>query len=395
MSTLLHGAAAIVSGRLEEPLLVADSILIRDSIIVGVGSFAELAQENPDEIIDVKGGVIAPGLVDPHTHPVLGDFTPRQNTLGWVTAHLNGGVTTLISAGETHWPGRQRTPIGAKSIAMAAAQSSLELRPGGAKVRGGALLIEPGLTEADFDDMDEAGVRYVGEIGLGTSIDPERIRGPVEMARARGWVIPMHVGGASVPGSHVVGSELALALEPDVVSHANGGPTARPFSEILDIINHTDAAIEVVQAGNTRALVRIASHLSNEGMLNRLQIGTDSPSGTGIMPLGILRTIAYCSAFAEIDPASVIACATGVVSARYKLDGGVIQVGKPADLVVLDVPRGGAGKTALESFSGGDAPAVALVIVDGEIVVERSRVTPPPRTQPVISARIPNVNTLK
>jgi enamidase len=352
---------------------------------VGVGTFAELSQENPDKLIDVKGAVIAPGLVDPHTHPVLGDFTPRQNTLGWVTAHLNGGVTTLISAGESHWPGRQRTPIGAKSIAMAAAQSSLDLRPGGAKLHGGALLIEPGLTEADFDEMHEAGVRYVGEIGLGTSIDPEQIRLPIEMARARGWVIPMHIGGASVPGSHVVGSELAMALNPDVACHANGGPTARPFYEILDIINHTDAAIEVVQAGNTRALVRIASHLNDEGMLHRLQIGTDSPSGTGIMPLGILRTIAYCSAFAGIDPAAVIACATGVVSARYKLDGGVIQVGRPADIIVLDVPRGGSGQSALDSFAGGDVPAVALVIVDGILVVEGSRVTPPPRNLPVIS----------
>ncbi|MDB4873087.1 MAG: enamidase [Gemmatimonadales bacterium] len=386
MITLIHGASTIVGGRLDRPVVEGDSILIKDGVIDRVGFFAELKSEPRDSTIDVPNAVIAPGLVDPHTHPVLGDFTPRQNTLGWISSHLNGGVTTLVSAGETHWPGRQRTPIGAKSIAMAAAQSSLDLRPGGAKLHGGALLIEPGLTSADFDEMELAGVHLVGEVGLGSSVDPDLIRGPIEEARSRGWVIPMHVGGASVPGSHVVGSDLVLALHPDVVCHANGGPTARPFAEILQAIEGTNAAIEVVQAGNTRALVQLVEHLNREGLLSRLQIGTDSPSGTGILPLGILRTIAYAVALGGVDPVAALCCASGEVAARYRLDVGVIEPGRPADLVVLDVPLGGQGTTALDSFAGGDIPSVALVLVDGEIVVQPSRVTPPPTNRPVVTA---------
>src|SRR6218665_871343 len=384
MSTLITGASAIVGGRLAQPVLAGDSILVKGGKIDRIGFAADVAREPHDSTIDVANAVIIPGLIDPHTHPVLGDFTPRQNTLGWVTAHLNGGVTTLISAGETHWPGRRRapigaksiamaaapsslalpaggakmhrggtalmwggerqwrgrrrTPIGAKSIAMAAAQSSLDLRPGGAKLHGGAILIEPGLSSADFDDMERAGVRLVGEIGLGTSIDADRIRGPIEEARARGWTIPLHVGGASVPGSHVVSGDLVVELNPDGVSHAKGGPTGRAFAEILRVIEGTTVAIEVVQAGNTRALVRIVEHLNREGLLSRLQFGTDSPSGTGVMPLGILRTIAYATAFAGVDPVAALCCASGEVAARYRLDAGVIEAGRPADLVVLDVP---------------------------------------------------------
>jgi len=374
-----------VKGRIDSPLSNGDAIRTEDGVIERVGSSDELLALPHDLAIDASNAVIVPGLIDPHTHPVLGDFTPRQNTLGWVGAHVNGGVTTLISAGETHWPGRQRTPIGAKSIAMAAAQSSLSLRPGGAKLHGGALLIEPGLTSDDFDEMHWAGVRLVGEVGLGSSIDPNEIREPLEEARARGWIIPMHVGGASVPGSHVVPGDLVIELQPDVISHANGGPTARPLAEIIAAVEGSSAAVEVVQAGNTRALIDIVRYLDREGLLARLQFGTDSPSGTGIMPLGILRSIAYAVALGGIDPVTALCCATGEVAARYRLDVGVIEPGSPADLVVLDVPFGGQGTTALDSLRNGDVPSVALVMVDGEIVASPSRVTPPPTHKPIVN----------
>lgn len=383
MRTLLRGAAAIVSGDPSAPLVDGDAIVVDGTTVVAVGPESAL-DTNVDRVVDVGGAVIAPGLVDPHTHPVLGDFTPRQNALGWIGAHLNGGVTTLISAGESHWPGRQRTRLGAKTIAMAAAQSSQTLRPGGAKLHGGALLIEPDLTPQDFEDMAEAGVHLVGEIGLGSSMDPEAIRWPVEEARRRGWVLPMHVGGASVPGSHVVGADKVLALRPDVVCHANGGPTARPLSEVDEMLAHTDAVLEIVQAGNTLALVRIVERVLERGEVHRLQYGTDSPSGTGVLPLGMLRTIAYSVALAGMDPAVAISLASGATARRYGLDVGVLAPGRPADLVVLDVPLGGQGETAFDSFRGGDVPSVALVMVDGEVVVLPSRVTPPPTRAPIV-----------
>lgn len=383
MRTLLRGASLIVSGDAGSPVLDADAVLVDGTTIAAVGPESAIGGA-ADRTIDVGGAVIAPGLVDPHTHPVLGDFTPRQNTLGWINAHLNGGVTTLISAGETHWPGRQRTPVGAKAIAIAAALSSAHLRPGGAKLHGGALLIEPDLGPTDFDEMAAAGVHLVGEVGLGSSMDPDRIRGPIEEARSRGWLVPMHVGGASVPGSHVVGGDMVLALRPDVVCHANGGPTARPFAEMDEVLTSTAAVLEVVQAGNTFALVKIVERVQARGELARLQFGTDSPSGTGVLPLGMLRTIAYSVAFAGLDAAIALCLASGAVAGRYGLDVGLVAPGRPADLVVLDVPLGGQGDGALDSLRFGDVPSVALVLVDGEIEVMPSRVTPPPTHPPVV-----------
>jgi enamidase len=375
---LVHGAGTLLSGELAHPRLEGDAVLIREGLITAVGAFDDLRSDAAVTTVDVGGATIAPGLIDPHTHPVLGDYTPRQNTSGWITNYLNGGVTTLISAGEPHWPGRPRTAAGVKSIAIAAHLSGRNLRPGGAKLYGGALLLEAGLTASDFDEMHHSGVWLLGEIGLGGIVAPEDAMPMVAWARDRGWIVPMHIGGASVPGSAVVGAELALALQPDIASHTNGGPTARPIVEIEQILEGTQAAIEVVQAGNIRALRDIVVLLRERDAVARLQIGTDTPSGTGVIPLGILRTIAYCSALGGLDPDIAYCAASGQTAKRYKLEQGRIAVGAPGDLIVLDAPIGGTTRTALDALATGDVPGIAMVAVDGVIQIQKSRVSPPP-----------------
>jgi enamidase len=375
---LIHGAGMLLTGDLDHPRATGDALLIRDGRISALGSFGDIRPGDDVPTVDVNGATVAPGLIDPHTHPVLGDYTPRQGTTGWISSYLHGGVTTLISAGEAHWPGRPRSAAGVKAIAIAAHQSARNLRPGGAKLYGGALLLEAGLTDADFDDMDAAGVWLLGEIGLGGVIAPENVIPMVARARRLGWIVPMHIGGASVPGSAVVGSELALAVQPDIACHTNGGPTARPLTEIEQILDGTHAAIEVVQAGNIRALRDIVSLLRSRDAVDRLQIGTDTPSGTGVIPLGMLRTIAYCCALGGLDPDLAICAATGRTAARYKLDSGRIAIDAPGDVVVLDAPVGGTASTALDALAIGDTPGIAMVVVDGEIQIAKSRVTPPP-----------------
>jgi enamidase len=375
---LVHGAGTILSGELAEPLLDGDAVLIRAGTITAIGTLDEIRPDDPVTMVDAGGATVAPGLIDPHTHPVLGDYTPRQSTSGWITSYLNGGVTTLISAGEPHWPGRPRTAAGVKAIAIAAHLSGRNLRPGGAKLYGGALLLEAGLTASDFDEMHHAGVWLMGEIGLGGIVEPEDAMPMVAWARDRGWMVPMHIGGASVPGSAVVGAELALALQPDIACHTNGGPTARPLNEVEQILDGTQAAIEVVQAGNVRALRDIVVMLRERNAVDRLQIGTDTPSGTGVIPLGILRTIAYCCSLGGLAPEIAYCAASGQTAARYKLEQGRIAVGAPGDVIVLDAPIGGAGTTALEAFANGDVPGIAMVAVDGEIQILKSRVSPPP-----------------
>ncbi len=384
---LIHGAGTIITGILEQPRADGDALLIQEGKVSAIGDFDSVHPGGSPATINVRGATVAPGLIDPHTHPVLGDFTPRQGTLGWITSYLNGGVTSLVSAGETHWPGRPRTAAGTKAVAISACQSASNIRPGGAKLTAGALLLEPGLTDADFDEMHDAGVRLLGEIGLGAVVEPDELAPLVAAARSRGWTVPMHIGGASVPGSHVLGAETALAVQPDVASHTNGGPTARPFDEIVQILEGTEAAIEVVQAGNIRALVDIVQLLLARDAIDRLQIGTDTPSGTGVIPLGMVRTLAYCIALGGADPDIALCCATGQTAARYGLNTGRLAAGHPADIIVLDAPVGGTTTNALDALRAGDAPGIALVLVDGDAILTRSRVTPPPiRTVEILNA---------
>jgi len=385
---LVMGAGTILTGDFAAPLAEGDAILIRDGVIAAIGS-RELVEheraagegaesETALATLHVNGATVAPGLIDPHTHPVVGDYTPRQGTSGWISSYLHGGVTTLLSAGEPHWPGRPRTAAGTKAVAIAAAQSAANLRPGGAKLVAGALLLEPGLTVADIGEMAAAGVRLFGEIGLGALIEPDDVRPLIDAGRAHGWIVPMHIGGASVPGSHVLGAEAAIAIQPDVASHTNGGPTARSLEEIEAILDGTAAAIEVVQAGNIRALRDVVMMLIARDAVDRLQVGTDTPSGTGIIPLGMLRTIAYCCALTGLDPALAICAATGQTAARYKLDSGRLAPGLCGDLIVMDAPIGGVSATATDALAIGDTPGIAAVVVDGEVQLTRSRMTPPP-----------------
>ena len=78
----------------------------------------------------------------------------------------------------------------------------------------------------------DEGVRVVGEIGLSGIYRPEDARPMVDWARACGMTVMMHIGGASIPGSSVLGAREALAILPDIASHTNGGPTAAPIADI-------------------------------------------------------------------------------------------------------------------------------------------------------------------
>src|SRR5207249_2329349 len=109
---LIHGASLLLTGELARPRADGDAVLIRDGVIAALGAYDDIRPGGDVQTVDVGGATVAPGLIDPHTHPVLGDYTPRQGTIGWINSYLHGGVTTLISAGEPHWPGRPRTAAG-------------------------------------------------------------------------------------------------------------------------------------------------------------------------------------------------------------------------------------------------------------------------------------------
>jgi len=113
MSVLvIKNIGKLVSGKISSPLLDADTIVVKDGIIAEVGKGTIVEKYSPDEIIDANGTTVIPGIIDTHVHPVIGDFTPRQSTLGFMESSVHGGITTFISAGEPHTPGRPKDPSG-------------------------------------------------------------------------------------------------------------------------------------------------------------------------------------------------------------------------------------------------------------------------------------------
>lgn len=384
MSTLLiENIGSIISGEFDHPLLDADAILVRDGKIAEVGKRESLTT-NADSVIDAGGCDVLPGLIDSHTHPTFGDFTPRQLAINWIESCLHGGVTRMISAGEVHTPGRPKTAIGTKSLAIAAAQAYGSFRPGGVKVQGGGLLLEHGLTERDFEEMAANGVRHLGEVGLGGVYDWEVAAEMAGWAKKNGMNVMMHVGGASIPGSNIIGADAVMTVQPHVASHLNGGPTAAPMRDIERIVTETNIALEVIQCGNVYALQQIVQLAKQHNALHRIVIGTDMPSGTGVIPLGMLRTIAWVASLGDVPPAQAIAMATGSTARVYNLNAGRIAPGLEADLVIADAPLGSVAASALETLKIGDTPAIAAVLIDGQVKCYISRNTPPPQKKVII-----------
>src|SRR5271156_3308620 len=155
----IRNIGLMLSGDIGRPILHADAILAVDGRITAIGRAADLDFSGATTTIDAHGVTIAPGLIDSHVHPVAGDWTPRQNQLGWIDSTMHGGVTTMISAGEVHTPGRPRDIVGLKAMAVYAQRTFDAFRPNGVKIHAGAPVLEPGMTEADFKELAASGVK--------------------------------------------------------------------------------------------------------------------------------------------------------------------------------------------------------------------------------------------
>jgi enamidase len=381
---LLKNIGVIVSGDISNPILKGNAILIEDGKIIQSGEEGGLDTAGAEMIIDCDGAAVTPGLFDSHCHVVLGDYTPRQKQTGFLESEVHGGVTTFISAGEVHLPGRPKDPAGTKALAILAAKSFASFRPGGAKVVGGAVILEKGLVQEDFEELAKEGVRTVGEIGLGTIKNPEDAAPMVKWAKECGMTVMMHTGGTSIPGSSTVTAEMVIQANPDIASHINGGPTAVAMDEAKRLVTETDLALEFVHCGNPKVAVEAANLCVEQNALDRIIIGNDAPSGTGVVPLGVLRVICHLASLTAIKPEEALCMATGNTARVHKLPRGVIAEGNDADLVIMDAPMGSVGEDVLSAIKAGDVPAVAMVLVDGEIVVAKSRNTPPAIRKPKV-----------
>jgi enamidase len=376
MRVALVNIGTIVSGALNAPLAKGDTIITEGERIASVGTASAGEVDACDVVIDAGGATAIPGLIDSHVHITFGDFTPRQQTVGYLESYLHGGVTTAISASEVHVPGRPRDAEGVKALAVAAHKCFEHYRPGGMRVHAGSVILEPTLNGNDLGEIAKKGV-WLAKAGFGAFKTAFEYAPLVAAARAHGMITTCHTGGSSIPGSGAITGAHLLAMKPHVSFHVNGGPTAMPDKDFERIIVEGDMALQVCTAGNLRTTLMCAKLVRRHNAFDRLIVATDTPTGSGVMPLGMLYTISHLASLADIAPELAIAAATGSNARVYGLDSGLIATGKAADLVLIDAPDGGTQDTALAAIRNGDIAAVGAVITAGEPrFVGRSRNTP-------------------
>lgn len=381
---VIRNIGMILSGKIEQPIFDGDCLVAEDGKISAWGAEKDLDLEGATTTVDAKGVTLAPGLIDSHIHPVVGDYTPRQQQLHWIDSTLHGGVTTLVSAGEVHMPGRPKDVVGLKAMAVAAQRWYENFRPSGVKVHAGAPVIERGLEEQDFKDLADAGVKLLGEVGLGTVKDGKTANQMVGWARKYGIQSTIHTGGPSIPGSGLIDADMVLETDTDVVGHINGGHSALPDDQIVCLCETCTAALEIVHNGNERAALLTLNTARELDKLDQIILGTDGPAGSGVQPLGIMRMVAMLSSLGDVAAETAFCFANGNTARRRELDAGLIEEGYSADFVLMDQAQHAPGKSLLESVQLGNLPGVGMTIIDGKVTSLRSRNTPPAQRLPEV-----------
>ncbi len=385
-TTLITNIAALATGRWGEPALRDTAILLDGDTVAAVG--ADASPASADRVLDAGGLTVIPGLVDGHVHPTAGEWTPAQNSVGWIHNYLHGGTTSMVSAGELHIPGLpfdELTPDLVLGIALTSAVTLGRMRPSGVRVHAGTVLLVPGMDASHFDRIAEAGIRQLKFIFYDWSrLGDGEAQQYVAWAAERDMVVKMHSGGVSRSGSsRVAGSEVVLQVRPNIVGHISGGPIPMPDNEIGEVVRGLpDAGIEVCSSMNYRATQVVVRELRAAGALDRLTLGTDTPGGTGVIPRGMMRNICFLAGVCGMDPVDAVAVGTGNTARFHRIPSGVLEPGAPADLVLLGPVTGSLAADGLEAFALGDLPGIAMVMVGGEFLVSgRSEQTPPPRMQ--------------
>jgi len=288
----------------------------------------------------------------------------------------------MISAGEVHLPGRPKDIVGLKALAITAQRCYHAFRPAGVKVLAGAPVLEQGMVESDFKDLADAGVTLLGEVGLGTVKAGEEAARMVGWARKYGIQSTIHTGGPSVPGSNMIDKDVVLEADADIIGHINGGHTALPEGQICELCARSSRAIEIVHNGNELAALHALRTARQLKQLDRVILGTDSPAGSGVQPLGILRMVALLSALGDTPAEQAFCFATGHTAKIRGLDCGLVEPGRAADFVLMDRAQHSAGKDLLDSVRKGDLPGIGMVVIDGIARIGRSRNTPPAERVP-------------
>lgn len=379
--TLITNIGEFFTGDLANPTRSIDTVLLENGV---VAEFNPKIIPECEVVIDANGTAVMPGIVDGHVHPVCGEWTPTQNATGWIGNYLNGGTTTLISAGELHLPGLDPAILAAEvatSLAIVMAQTTGRVRWSGAKLIAGTLLLVPGLKPEHFDRVAAHGTKLAKFLFFPLDENPQEAKNYVQWCRERGIRTKVHTGGVSRSGSsQLCGYDILSWLQPDIAAHISGGPIPMSDDDLDQVIDKTSFALEVCSSGNYGSTARAVKRLIQRDALHRLCLGTDTPGGTGVIPRGMFKNILFLTSICGLSTGQAIAIATGNTARAHGLDCGILDLNRPADIVICGPVKGSTGSSFSDAIEHGDFPGITHVLVDGmPVVLGRSHQTPPPQ----------------
>ena len=143
-----------------------------------------------------------------------------------------------------------------------------------------------------------------------------------------------------------------------MIGHVNGGHTALPDDQIVALCEKSTRALEIVHNGNERAGLLALRTAKELHQLDRVILGTDSPAGSGVQPLGIFRMIAMLASLGDIPAEVAFVLATGNTANMRNLNCGLIAAGREASFVLMDKAQHSAGKNLLDSLQREIFPAL-------------------------------------
>ncbi|HVR89190.1 MAG TPA: amidohydrolase family protein [Candidatus Limnocylindria bacterium] len=390
-------------------MVAGDAPAVRDLFVEG----DRIAAAADGETIDASGCYVMPGLVQTHIHLVQTIFrglAEGLSLLEWLrdriwpleaahdetslraTARLGlldllvTGTTTILDMGTTH---------GGDVIAEELVASGIRARFGQAMMDGGER-VPVGLRETTVASLDASArlaMRWAGGAGgrigyayaprFALSCTPELLEAVAEITKRLGLLIHTHsnentderalieVATGRAPAAYL--DDMGLVNERSVIAHGvNLDPTeVRLLRERKASISHCPSSN--LKLGSGIADIRA---LRNAGIT--VGIGADGAACNNRLDgFDELRLAALLAASLHgpgaITAHDALAMGTRDGAKALRLDGeiGTLEVGKKADVIVLDPSRlaGPAGDPATRILYGGGSRAVRDVIVDGKVVV--------------------------
>jgi cytosine/adenosine deaminase-related metal-dependent hydrolase len=425
---MLFTNATIITMNPTRDIITDAAIAIQQQRIVAIDKTAAIQALYPDEeVIDVKGKLILPGLIDTHVHVaqalirgcaddmaliqwlcervwvLQGNFTHDD---GYVSARLciaemlRSGTTTFLESMLAH-------RYGFDGIARAVAESGIRACLGGIVMDIGtyatqANSMHPGMIESretsllgvlDMHSKWEGKANERIHVWFGPrtpgGVSSELYREMTDLARQRNMGITMHL--AEVEADKIYLNE-KFGLTP--VDYAESVGLLGPRSVLVHMVWLTPQEIDKLAATGTHishnpsSNSKLASGVCKVPlMLERgvnVALGCDGgPSNNDYDMVREMKLAAIIHKAVALDPLIVpaetvleMATINGAKALGLEHEIGSLEVGKKADLIVIDLdklhttPSMNPVSTLVYAATGGE---VDTVVVDGKVVVQQGQ----------------------